>query len=109
MRCLMKSFSSLMFVAIAITGNGVASAQSTPTWLAFCATANRVMDDAVMRGYSDTQIQNGLCMASKYTVEAVVSEDQAGIALCTEVATRLMKEFKRRFPNANPDTVIGRC
>ncbi len=62
----------------------------------FCATAVGVARQGALRDYSDSQVENGLCMTSALVVNAIAAGDSLAERTCTEAAAAMMKEFKRR-------------
>ena len=75
----------------------------------FCLLLNKVANAGKLETYSDKQVENGLCMTSKEVVKAISSGDKFHEDICTTSATFMMKEFKKRFGDRNPDTVICKC
>ncbi|MEB2345736.1 MAG: hypothetical protein OZ948_13465 [Deltaproteobacteria bacterium] len=75
----------------------------------FCITTAEVARQGALRDYSDSQIENGLCMTSALLTRAVASGDSLTERTCTEAATAMMWEFKQRFPSGDPKRVMGRC
>lgn len=75
----------------------------------FCATANRVANTATLASYTNTQIENGLCMTTRLTAQAVGTGDTVSERLCLSAAAHFMREFKARFPRRDAKSVAGRC
>ena len=75
----------------------------------FCLMANRVANAGKLKEYSNTQIENGLCMTSKELVYAIAENNSLKQEVCTQSAGHMMREFTRRFPNRDPKQVIGKC
>ena len=75
----------------------------------FCLLINRVADGGKLKEYSNSQIENGLCMATKEVVSAVAIDDSLREGICMTAAGHMMKEFKKRFPNRPANSVIGKC
>ncbi len=75
----------------------------------FCILTNKVADGGKLQDYSDQQIENGLCMVTKEVMDAIVSDDSIKQDVCGQAAGHMMKEFKRRFPNRDSNSVVGKC
>jgi hypothetical protein len=92
--------------AFAIGAGGPSFAQDRASG---CAVVNRVAVEAGLHQYSDTQIQNGLCMMTQEVTVAIALGDALAEQLCLEAASHFMVEFKRRFPGRDSSSVVGRC
>ena len=75
----------------------------------FCLLVNKVAPAGKLRDYTNSQIENGLCMTSKEIMNAIVANDSFKEEICTEAAQYMMEEFKRRFPNRAAKEVVGKC
>ena len=75
----------------------------------FCLQINRVASAGLLKDYSNTQIENGLCMTSKEVVSAIGVSNSYKQDICMQSAEYMMREFKNRFPKRNPKEVIGKC
>lgn len=75
----------------------------------FCLMINQVAAAGALAGYSDTQIENGLCMTSKEWVSAKFAHKTLKPGVCMQSVEYMMREFVKRFPNRDPKEVIGRC
>ena len=74
-----------------------------------CLTVNRVATTQGLQSYSNEQIENETCMASREAVEAIGRSDSLGQAACFEATRHMMTEFVRRFPGRDPKSTVGRC
>lgn len=75
----------------------------------FCLLLNKVAAADKLREYSDKQIENGLCMATKEVVVAIATRDRMKENICMRSSEYMMLEFSKRFPNRDPKTVSGKC
>ncbi len=75
----------------------------------FCLMTNRVAASGKLSEYSNKQIKNGLCMTSKEVLSAIVSKNSIKENICTKATEYMMREFYKRFPGGNPESVVGRC
>jgi hypothetical protein len=79
--------------------------------VAFCNQFNLVAaSDRGLGQYSNTQIENGVCMLSKIDVQLIgQSAPQHAQDVCMAATESVFLEFKRRFPNRNAKETTGRC
>jgi len=77
--------------------------------LTFCFLGNMVAHAGKLRDFTDNQIANGLCMVTKDAVQAIWRNDPIKEQACMQVAEMMALEFKRRFPNLELKSVVGRC
>lgn len=79
--------------------------------LTFCKQGNLVADsEKGLAQYSNTQIENGVCMLSKINAELIgQSAPQRVQDACMQAMESMFVEFKRRFPNRDAGETVGRC
>jgi hypothetical protein len=75
----------------------------------FCLLTNKVAAAGKLREYSDTQIENGLCMTTKEIVSAIAGNNSFKQEVCMQAAEYMMGEFKKRFPSRSANSVAGKC
>jgi hypothetical protein len=77
----------------------------------FCRQMNVVAESAAgLQQYSNTQIENGVCMLSKINAQLIgQSAPQETQDVCMESMQSVFLEFKRRWPNRDAKETVGRC
>ncbi|MFV1922234.1 MAG: hypothetical protein ACMZ63_06500 [Methylotenera sp.] len=75
----------------------------------FCLLINNVKSSGGLNDYSNKQIENGLCMATKEIMDAMINGNTTKEAICTKSAEYMLIEFKKRFPGRAASSVSGKC
>lgn len=76
---------------------------------AMCELVLRGGSAEVLQTVSDSQVEKGLCNATKGILEGVSARNSEEEGRCTLASQKLMAEFIRRFPSRDPKSVIGSC
>lgn len=103
----MRKFLLTLTVVLGLA-TGVCAGQSQYR-MTFCLDTNRVAGELGLGQYTDTQIENGVCMTSKLLLDAVVKDDTVAQDVCGQAAQHFMREFLKRFPGRDPKDTVGRC
>ena len=98
-----RYFFAMMLFATAYSASAVAGPYT------FCLMTNQVAGAGKLKGFSDKQIKNGLCVTTKEIMTAMATGDSFKQKICGVSAKYMMQEFKKRFPKLSSRSVVGRC
>jgi len=80
----------------------------TGAMLRMCSTAISASDAGQLEKFSDAQIANGTCEMTVMSVELIGRSADPG-QTCVLATKDMIVEFKRRFPDHDPQEVAGHC
>ena len=75
----------------------------------YCELAVRAGEAGALRGYSDKMIEQSLCILAKESATGINGGDTRKFAYCITGTRYFLREFERRFPGRDSETVIGKC